>query len=100
MKKYVIKLLLFVMILVGVVSFSASAQVYIKARPVWHRVARPPGPRGGVWINEDWEYRNGHYVEVGGRWAIPPHPGWVWIPGRWVHERRGYQWIPGHWRRR
>ncbi len=74
MKKYVVKLVLFVVLLVGTGSFSASAQVYVTVRPAYHRIVRPAGPRGGV-------------------------SGWVWIPGRWVHERRGYQWIPGRWRR-
>ena len=26
--------------------------------------------------------------------------GWVWVPGRWEHERRGHMWRPGHWERR
>src|ERR1700736_5026410 len=100
MTKSIIRLAFLVMLLAGVGFFSASAQVYVTVRPAWHRVVRPAGPPGGVWINEDWEYRGGRYVEVGGRWAMPPHPGWVWVPGRWVHERKGYQWIPGRWRRR
>jgi len=96
-KKYVF----LVMILVGAASLSAAAQVYVTVRPAWHRVERrPPGPRGAVWIEEDWAYRGGRYEAAGGHWAVPPHPGWVWIPGRWVHERRGWQWIPGRWRRR
>ncbi|WP_431214727.1 hypothetical protein ACQ86N_08175 [Puia sp. P3] len=100
-KKYVVKLMFLVMVLAGAGSLSASAQVYVTVRPEWHRVERRPvGPRGSVWVEEDWEYRGGRYVAVGGHWVAPPHPGWVWIPGRWVHERRGYQWIPGRWRRR
>ncbi|MBS1606625.1 MAG: YXWGXW repeat-containing protein [Bacteroidetes bacterium] len=96
-KKYVF----LAMMLVGAGSFSAAAQVYVTVRPAWHRVERrPAGVRGNVWIEEDWAYRDGRYVAVGGHWATPPHPGWVWIPGRWVHERRGWQWIPGRWRRR
>jgi len=101
MKKYVVKLALLVMVLVGAGSFAASAQVYVTVRPGWHRVERrPPGPRGAVWIEEDWENRGGKYVSIGGHWATPPHPGWIWVPGRWVHERRGYNWVPGSWRRR
>ena len=101
MKRYVVKLAFLVIILVAVGSMSASAQVYVTVRPEFHRVVRPAAPsRTHVWIDEDWEYRDGHYVEVGGHWAAPPHPGWVWVPGRWAHARRGYQLIPGRWRRR
>lgn len=100
MGKYVAKLALLVVLGVGAGSLSASAQVYVKARPAFHRVdKRPDGPHGAVWIDEDWENRGGSYVAVGGHWATPPHPGWVWVAGRWAHERRGYNWIPGRWKR-
>lgn len=79
----------------------ASAQVYVTVRPAWHHVERPvaPSPRH-VWIDEEWEARNGAYVAVGGHWATPPHPGWVWIPGHWQRAHRGEYWRPGHWARR
>jgi len=100
-KKYVIRMSLLACVIVAANSYSASAQVYVRVRPQYHRAVRPAAPsRAHVWIDEDWEYRGGHYVAVGGHWAAPPHPGWVWVPGRWVHERRGYQWVPGRWRRR
>jgi len=90
-----------VIVLVAAGAMSASAQVYVTVRPEFHRVVRPAAPsRTHVWIDEDWAYRNGHYEAVGGHWSAPPHPGWVWVPGRWSHARRGYQWIPGRWRRR
>jgi hypothetical protein len=80
---------------------TASAQVYVTVRPTYAPVVRPvaPSPRH-VWVEEDWAYRGGRYVAVGGHWVAPPRPGAVWIPGRWVQERRGWRWIPGHWRRR
>ena|SRR5882762_4578742 len=82
-------------------SSSAFAQVYVTVRPTYAPVIRPVAPsRTHVWVDEDWEYRGGRYVAVGGHWVAPPHPGWVWIPGRWVHTRRGWQWMPGRWRRR
>jgi hypothetical protein len=43
--------------------------------------------------------RGGRYVSTGGYWAAPPHPGWMWVPGRWAHERRGDYWVAGRWRR-
>ncbi|HEY4208736.1 MAG TPA: hypothetical protein VGM31_18040 [Puia sp.] len=80
---------------------SASAQVYVTVRPSWRTVARPAAPSPAhVWIDEDWVFRDGRYVAVGGHWASPPHRGWMWVPGRWVHARRGWQWMPGRWRRR
>ncbi|HZE83197.1 MAG TPA: hypothetical protein VE035_02765 [Puia sp.] len=84
------------------VGLSASAQVYVNVRPGFTRIEhRPPPPsRGHVWIDEDWTYRDGRYVSAGGHWAAPPRPGMVWVPGRWVHARRGWQWMPGRWRRR
>ncbi len=104
MKKKVLKLAFLAMLMVAAGSFAntASAQVYVSIRPEWHPIVRPvaPGPRH-VWIDEDWEYRNGTYVAVGGHWAEPPHPGWIWVPGHWSHEeRRGHFWHPGHWARR
>ncbi|MBI4765282.1 MAG: hypothetical protein HY787_11830 [Deltaproteobacteria bacterium] len=27
--------------------------------------------------------------------GLPPHPGWVWVPGHY----KGQRWIPGHWAR-
>lgn len=103
MNNKVLKLAIVAMMAIGasVYSNTASAQVYVTVRPTYAPVVRPvaPGPRH-VWIDEDWEYRGGRYVAVGGHWVAPPHPGWIWVPGRWVHYRRGWQWRPGHWRRR
>ena len=83
-------------------SSSASAQVYVTVRPTFAGpAARPVAPsRDHVWVDEDWEYRDGRYVAVGGHWIMPPHRGWIWVPGRWAHTRRGWQWMPGRWRRR
>ncbi len=78
-----------------------SAQVYVRVRPavpVYVR-ATPPGA-GYIWIGEDWEWRGGQYIHVGGRWVYPPHPGFVWVPGHWRHTRFGWQWFGGRWRGR
>lgn len=103
MKSKFVKLafLAILMVAAGSISNSASAQIYVSVRPVWHPVVRPvaPSPRH-VWIDEEWESRGGTYVAVGGHWAEPPHPGWIWISGHWAHERRGDWWVAGHWRRR
>jgi hypothetical protein len=100
MKSKVVKLAFMAMLMVGVGSFTntASAQVYVSVRPVWHPVVRPvaPSPRH-VWIDEEWAWRNGAYVAVGGYWAEPPHPGWIWYPGHWYHGGKGHRWYAGHW---
>ncbi|HEV3410906.1 MAG TPA: YXWGXW repeat-containing protein [Puia sp.] len=103
MKKKVVKLAFLLALVIGAASYTntASAQIYVSVRPVWRPVERPvaPSPRH-VWIDEEWEARNGTYVAVGGHWAEPPHPGWVWIPGHWSHGDRGHYWHRGHWARR
>ena len=103
MKKKLVKLAFLAMLIIaaGAVSNTASAQVYVTVRPAWHPIVRPVAPSvRHVWIDEEWEVRGGHYVAVGGYWALPPHPGWVWIPGHWAREARGEYWIRGHWAHR
>ena len=93
------KFLLMLLLAVGSLSYSASAQVFVTVRPpVPHyvRVERP-SPRH-VWIDEEWEPRGSEYAFVGGHWAEPPRPRAVWIGGHWKHGPRGDYWKPGHWR--
>jgi len=100
MKKHFSKLVILAVLVVAS-SVSASAQVYVNVRPTYTHVVRPAPPsRAHIWVEEDWAYRGGRYEPVGGHWVMPPRPGSVWVPGRWVHARRGYQWMPGRWRRR
>ena len=100
MKKKVLKLAFLLALVIGAGSFTntVSAQVYVSVRPVWHPIVRPvaPSPRH-VWIDEEWAWRGGAYVAVGGYWAEPPHPGWIWYPGHWYHGGRGHRWYAGHW---
>lgn len=81
--------------------YNSSAQIYVNVRPVVPRYERvvAPSPRH-VWIDEEWEPRGGVYVFVGGHWAEPSHPHWIWIPGHWKRGPRGEFWMPGHWRHR
>ena len=101
MKSKMVKLAFLVMLIIGAGSIKASAQIYVSVRPAWHPIARPvaPSPRH-VWIDEDWVWRGGAYVAVGGHWALPPNPGWIWYGGHWGHGPRGDRWYPGHWGRR
>ena len=80
-------------------AFNSNAQIVVGIRPVVPHYERivAPSPRH-IWIDEEWEPRGGSYVFVGGHWALPPHPGGVWVPGHWVQRPRGWVWKPGHWR--
>lgn len=100
MKKFLGRMAVLAALIVAANSFSASAQIYVSVRPVAPVIVRTaaPSPRH-IWIGEEWTVRNGAYVHTGGYWALPPAPGQVWIPGHWIHDRRGEQWRPGHWRR-
>ena len=104
MKRHLSKLVMLIFIAGALItgsSTTASAQIYVHVRPTAPVVVRTerPSPRH-VWIGEEWEARNGTYVHTGGRWAEPPHPGYVWVTGHWSHTDRGHVWRPGHWRRR
>lgn len=97
--KNVTKFCLALIIAVMGLTIDSNAQIYIKirpARPHYERVVAPT-PRH-IWIEEDWESRNGTYVFIGGHWIEPPRPNVVWVPGHWRHRPRGWVWIPGHWR--
>ena len=100
MKKHLNKIAVLAVIILTL-SFGASAQMYVHERPVRPNIVRtaPPSPRH-VWIDEDWEMRDGRYNHVGGRWVLPPHPGYIWVSGHWAHRRGGWVWVAGHWRPR
>jgi hypothetical protein len=82
--------------------WSASAQVYIKVRPIVPVVVQTerPGP-AHVWIGEEWnEDGHGGYRYGGGHWEAPPHPGDRWNQGHWNHDRdHGDNWVRGSWGR-
>jgi hypothetical protein len=57
-----------------------------------------PGPRT-LWyfIPGQWVWR-GQWVWVQGHWRTRPHPGDIWLPGKWVQQDTVYVWQRGHWR--
>jgi hypothetical protein len=61
-----------------------------------------PGPQT-LWyfMRGHWEWR-GQYVWVPGHWRGRPHPGDIWLPGKWVEQNNQtntvYVWHGGHWR--
>jgi len=96
------KLVLYVSILLLSVSFSASAQIYVKIRPIAPVIVRISQPtHTHVWIGDEWEPDGTSYRYSGSHWEEPPHKGDRWNPGHWKHHKtNGHQWIHGNWRGR
>jgi hypothetical protein len=58
----------------------------------------PPSPgMGYYWIGGSWVWYN-HWAWEPGRWELPPHPGAVWIPDRYVYQNGRHVFIRGGWR--
>jgi hypothetical protein len=98
MNKIFVRMLI-LSIMVFFVSFSVSAQVYVKIRPVAPVIVRSAQPdKNQVWIDEEWEPNAGGYRYSGGHWASPPHPGSKWKQGHWKrHHKDGEEWVAGNW---
>jgi hypothetical protein len=65
--------------------------------PIVERAPIAPGP-GYVWVPGYHVWNGNAYVWTPGRWNRPPDGRRRWVPGHWVHTRRGWRWIEGHWR--
>ena len=51
-----------------------------------------------VWQQGAWNYQNGNWIWVPGRYVARPQGFSVWQPGQWVQQPDGrYFWNPGHW---
>lgn len=77
-----------------------SGRLYVRMGPppvVVERRVAPPGPEY-VWVGGFYRWTGIEYVWVGGRYERPPRPRAVWVPGRWVHGRRGWYFVDGRWR--
>jgi WXXGXW repeat (2 copies) len=99
MKQKILTAILCTILGMGVSTTLQAQHFYVKVEPAAPRMVRPAPPsRRHIWVENEWAWRNGAYVNVPGYWALPPRPRSLWIPGHWVHERRGAYWIPGHWR--
>jgi hypothetical protein len=65
---------------------SAGVVVDIDVAPPPVRVETVPAPQVGfVWAPGFWEWRGGAHV---------------WVPGHYIHERRGYHWVADRWDQR
>ena len=57
-----------------------------------------PGSLALWWvIPGHWEWR-GDWVWAQGHWRTRPHPGDIWLPGKWAAQDGVYVWQRGHWR--
>ena len=57
-----------------------------------------PGSRTLWWfIDGHWDWR-GNWVWVPGHWRTRPHPGDIWLRGKWIQQGSVYVWQKGHWR--
>jgi hypothetical protein len=99
MKNQLVKLMMVSIIVFGA-SLFASAQVYVKVRPVAPVVVMSARPSPAhIWIGEEWNEEGGNYKYSGGHWDTPPHPGDRWNPGRWNHDKEhGDHWTRGSWK--
>lgn len=60
----------------------------------------PPIPhQGWIWEAPYFEWTHKHYEWVKGKWAPPPFPGAVWMPGSWVTKNGVRVWGEAHWKR-
>ena len=91
---------IFIVLALALIGYgSANAQLEVRIRPHRPVIVRTerPSPRH-VWVNEDWEWRDGNYVSKGGYWVEPPRTGAVWVNGYWKRGHHGWRWVPGSWR--
>ncbi len=99
MKKTFVKFMLFSALFLGAY-WSASAQIYVRVRPIAPVIVRTERPSSAhVWIGEEWNSDGGSYRYSGGHWDAPPHQGDRWGRGHWSHDREhGNHWVNGSWR--
>jgi len=62
-------------------------------------VVPPPPGSAALWyfIPGQWDWR-GQWVWMTGHWRTRPHPGDIWLPGKWVQQGNVYVRQKGHWR--
>jgi hypothetical protein len=78
----------------------AGTRVYAQVAPpapLVEAVAVPPGP-GYVWVPGYYRWDGRTYFWAPGRYAVPPRPHAAWVPGRWNRHHQGWYWTNGRWR--
>jgi WXXGXW repeat (2 copies) len=82
-------------------AMQAATRIYLQIGPppiiVEHQSARPH--TNYVWQPGYHRWTGHAYAWTNGTWARPPYRNARWIPGEWVHEKRGHYWQAGHWTR-
>ncbi len=97
MKQQCNKSFLFVAMLFTI-TLSASAQIFVKVRPPFQVVTRPPQPNPSyIWVDEEWEPNGKAYRYSGGQWIAPPQTGYYRRPGYWRRSSNGLTWVKGSW---
>ncbi len=78
---------------------AAQAQISVTIAPPAPRYEVVPAPRAGyVWDAGHYEYRNGRYAWIPGRW-LEARNGYSWEQRRWVQNGGRWQLVGGDWRR-
>jgi hypothetical protein len=99
MRRIAITTTFMVLMLIGLGSSAANAQVSFGLRigpPPVARVVRvlPPRPAPGyVWVAGYWYPAGGHYAWRNGYWARRPYASAVWVGPRYVGQR----YYAGYW---
>jgi hypothetical protein len=71
---------------------------YVKSHPEERVMTRPAAPSANhVWVDAEWRWNNGKYVESPGHWSVPPRGHKAWTAGHWAKSDRGEYWVAGHW---
>jgi len=85
-------------------TMQSNAQ-YVRTKPGWSinlSIGNRPQPPAAnyIWVEPEWQWRGGRYVEVPGHWVAPAPRRRGWVQGSWQYnKRRGYRWREGHWQR-
>ena len=89
----------FLSLLVAVVlAFTTcESEHFVTEQPIPPDVVVAPPPPGKIWVDYDYRWRGGDYIEVP-RYAIKEKPNRIWVPGHWEHKPKGYVWVQGYWR--
>lgn len=95
MKKFLFMVTIFILFLSS--TLNAQGRFSVKVRPVLVVKSRPSMPRATmIWIEPEWIWRNGNYIQVDGYWT-EPRRGFVYVPGHWKRYKHGFYWVSGSW---
>jgi hypothetical protein len=73
---------------------SAPSHIIVQAPPTPIYEATPAAREGWAWAPGHYEFRDGRYVWLSGRW-IQDRPGWDWQEARWLQRPDGSWYLVG-----